>query len=58
MVARNQQKFSPSKILGYTVILKYAYTLEMQQYGSTPYCILPLSVLQYIAVLQYLTSCL
>ena len=32
--------------------------LEMQQYGSTPYCILPLSVLQYIAVLQYLTLCL
>ena len=24
----------------------------MQQYGSLPYCVLPLSVLQYIAVLQ------
>ena len=28
--------------------------LGMQQYGSLPYCILPLSVLQYIAVLQYM----
>ena len=27
----------------------------MQQYGSLPYCILPLSVLQYITVLQYVT---
>ena len=30
------------------------YELEMQQYGSLSYCILPLSVLQYIAVLQYM----
>ena len=29
-------------------------TLGMQQYGSLPYCILPLSILQYIAVLQYM----
>ena len=27
--------------------------METQQYGSMPYCVLPLSVLQYIAVLQY-----
>ena len=26
----------------------------MQQYGSLPYCVLPLSVLQYIAILQYM----
>ena len=26
----------------------------MQQYESLPYCVLPLSVLQYIAVLQYM----
>ena len=26
----------------------------MQQYGSLPYCVLPLSVLQHIAVLQYM----
>ena len=25
----------------------------MQQYGSTPYCILLCNILQYIAVLQY-----
>ena len=30
------------------------YVLGMQQYGSLPYCVLPLSVLQYIAVLQYM----
>ena len=30
------------------------YLLGMQQYGSLPYCVLPLSVLQYIAVLQYM----
>ena len=28
------------------------YVLGMQQYGSLPYCVLPLSVLQYITVLQ------
>ena len=28
--------------------------LGMQQYGSLPYCILHLSVLQYIAILQYM----
>ena len=27
--------------------------LEVKQYGSSPYCILPSSVLQYIAILQY-----
>ena len=26
-------------------------TVEMQQYGLLPYCVLPLSVLQYIAIL-------
>ena len=31
--------------------------VEMQQYGSALHCILPLNVLQYIVVLQYLTSC-
>ena len=30
------------------------YVLGMQQYGSLPYCVLPLSILQYIAVLQYM----
>ena len=30
------------------------FGLGMQQYGSLPYCVLPLSVLQYIAVLQYM----
>ena len=30
------------------------YVLGMQQYGSLPYCVLPLNVLQYIAVLQYM----
>ena len=30
------------------------YLLGMQQHGSLPYCVLPLSVLQYIAVLQYM----
>ena len=34
-------------------VLDNVYLLEMQQYGSTPYCILPLSVLQYITILQY-----
>ena len=56
-----------TKILQFKIQLTYLfvsqvevtrYVLEMQQYGSTPYCILPLSVLQYIAVLQYLTSSL
>ena len=28
--------------------------LGMQQYGSLPYCVLPLSVLQHIVVLQYM----
>ena len=28
--------------------------IGMQQYGSLPYCVLPLSVLQYIAILQYM----
>ena len=28
---------------------------EMQQYGSTPYCVLPLTVLQYIAIASYMT---
>ena len=28
--------------------------LLMQQYRLLPYCVLPLSVLQYIAVLQYM----
>ena len=30
------------------------YALGVKQYGSMPYCILCLSVLQYIAILQYL----
>ena len=30
------------------------YILGMQQYRSLPYCVLPLSVLQYIAVLQHM----
>ena len=34
--------------------VKMWYVLGMQQYGSLPYCVLPLSVLQYIAVLQYM----
>ena len=42
----------------YSSLCSLVYVLEMQQYGSTPYCILPLSVLQYIAILQYLTSCI
>ena len=29
------------------------YLLGMQQYASTPYCVLLCSILQYIAVLQY-----
>ena len=29
-------------------------TIGMQQYGLLPYCVLPLRVLQYIAVLQYM----
>ena len=28
--------------------------LGVKQYGSMPYCVLCLSVLQYIAILQYL----
>ena len=35
-------------------LFMHVYVLGMQQYGSLPYCILPLSVLQYIAVLQYM----
>ena len=29
----------------------------MQQYGSTPYCVLLYNILKYIAILQYLTRC-
>ena len=29
--------------------------LGVKQYGSSPYCILPSNVLQYIAILQYMT---
>ena len=31
----------------------------MQQYGSTPYayCVLLYNILQYIAILQYMTRC-
>ena len=29
-------------------------TIGVKQYGSMPYCVLHLSVLQYIAILQYL----
>ena len=36
-----------------TFILNYA--LGVKQYGSSPYCILSSSVLQYIAILQYRT---
>ena len=32
----------------------FVHVLGMQQYGSLPYYVLPLSVLQYIAVLQYM----
>ena len=31
--------------------------LGMQQYRSTPYCVLLYNILQYITVLQYLTRC-
>ena len=31
------------------------YVIGVKQYGSSPYCILPSSVLQYIAILQYMT---
>ena len=34
----------------------YNSLVGMQQYESMPYCISSLSVLQYIAVLQYVTS--
>ena len=32
----------------------YIEALGVKQYGSMPYCVLCLSVLQYIAILQYL----
>ena len=31
-----------------------SYMLGMKQYGSMPYCVLHLGVLQYIAILEYL----
>ena len=31
------------------------HTLGVKQYGSSPYCTLPSSVQQYIAILQYVT---
>ena len=34
----------------------YSYIiLGVKQYGSSPYCILPSSILQYIAIMQYMT---
>ena len=32
------------------------HVLGVKQYGSSPYCILPSSILQYIAILQYMTK--
>jgi len=43
----------------YTYIARlctHMYVLGMKQYESMPYCILCLSVLQYIAILQYVTG--
>ena len=37
----------------YTHAQRHMYALGVKQYGSSPYCILPSSVLQYIAILQY-----
>ena len=39
----------------HTTNSKYTIVLGVKQYGSSPYCILPSSVLQYIAILQYMT---
>ena len=36
-------------------LIKVYFVLGVKQYGSSPYCILPSSVLQYIAILQYMT---
>ena len=33
---------------------KWIYQIGVKQYGSIPYCVLCLSILQYIAILQYL----
>ena len=40
--------------LGYSNNSK-GYQLGVKQYGSSLYCILPSSILQYIAILQYMT---
>ena len=41
-------------MLGHKYLSQYKYVLGMQQYGSLPYCVLHLSVLQYTAILQYM----
>ena len=42
-------------VTGNHIEISNVWCLGVKQYGSSPYCILPSSVLQYIAILQYMT---